>query len=91
MPNETTALPKIDRTWGSNSRQRLQELGFTFTKIDGSNGTYFEIAHLPAGWSSRTTSQPDWKEVVDNKGNIRIEIFDKGLGYDHEAFYRLVD
>lgn len=50
----------------------------------------FRYAKLPAGWSKRATDHAMWSEIVDEKGEVRAQVFYKAAFYDRRAMIAAV-
>ena len=54
-------------------------------KLGEATCALFRDAILPPGWAKRATDHSMWSEVVDDTGEVRLNIFYKAAFYDRSA------
>lgn len=69
--------------------QALEAMGIKLGERAAAN-SLFRDAILPPGWVKRATDHPLWSEVIDDKGEVRLNIFYKAAFYDRHAFINVV-
>lgn len=83
----SSQLPiKVNSPYGIDIREKYQSMGIIILDRKKDDDVLFFDVELPKGWKLEPTEHSMWNNLIDDKGEIRANIFYKAAFYDRDAF-----